>query len=46
MVDSVPTELLGLQTRLRTWRANRKYVRDRCLAFVVLMLKNVAEVFA
>ncbi|MCI0338238.1 MAG: hypothetical protein L0226_11715 [Acidobacteria bacterium] len=28
MVDSVPTELLELQTRFETWRANRKYVRE------------------
>jgi hypothetical protein len=27
-VDSVPTELLELQTRFETWRANRKYVRE------------------
>jgi hypothetical protein len=28
MVDSVPAELLELQTRFETWRANRKYVRE------------------
>lgn len=28
MVDSVPAELLQLQTRFETWRANRKYVRE------------------
>jgi hypothetical protein len=28
MVDSVPTELLELQTRFENWRANRKYVRE------------------
>jgi len=26
-MDSIPTELLELQTRFETWRANRKYVR-------------------
>src|SRR5262245_48140245 len=28
MIDSVPAELLELQTRFETWRANRKYVRE------------------
>ena len=28
MVDSVPAELLELQNRFETWRANRKYVRE------------------
>lgn len=28
MVDSIPSELLELQTRFETWRANRKYVRE------------------
>ena len=28
MVDSIPTELLELQTRFETWRANRQYVRQ------------------
>jgi hypothetical protein len=28
MVDSVPAELLELQTRFETWRANRRYVRE------------------
>jgi hypothetical protein len=28
MVDSVPAELLELQTRFEAWRANRKYVRE------------------
>jgi hypothetical protein len=28
MVDSVPSELLELQARFETWRANRKYVRE------------------
>jgi hypothetical protein len=28
MMDSVPAELLELQTRFGTWRANRKYVRE------------------
>jgi hypothetical protein len=28
MVNSVPAELLELQTRFETWRANRKYVRE------------------
>src|SRR5262249_30701518 len=28
MVDSVPAELLELQTRFEIWRANRKYVRE------------------
>ncbi len=28
MMDSVPAELLELQTRFETWRANRKYVRE------------------
>jgi hypothetical protein len=28
MVDSIPAELLELQTRFETWRANRKYVRE------------------
>jgi hypothetical protein len=28
MVDSVPAELLELQTRFETWRANRQYVRE------------------
>ena len=28
MVDSVPAELLELQTRFETWRGNRKYVRE------------------
>jgi hypothetical protein len=28
MVDSVPAELLELQTRFETWRANCKYVRE------------------
>ena len=28
MVDSVPAELLELQTRVETWRANRRYVRE------------------
>jgi hypothetical protein len=27
-MDSIPTELLELQTRFETWRANRKYVRE------------------
>lgn len=28
MVNSVPAELLELQTRFETWRTNRKYVRE------------------
>src|SRR5262249_48351893 len=28
IVDSIPAELLELQTRFETWRANRKYVRE------------------
>jgi hypothetical protein len=28
MADSVPTELLELQTRFETWRASRKYDRE------------------
>jgi hypothetical protein len=28
MVDSVPAELLELQNRFETWRANRKYLRE------------------
>jgi|GEM_PF-736423 len=28
MLDSVPAELLELQTRFETWRANRRYVRE------------------
>ena len=28
MVDSIPAELLELQTRFETWRANRKYLRE------------------
>jgi hypothetical protein len=28
MMDSVPAELLELQTRFETWRANRRYVRE------------------
>jgi hypothetical protein len=28
MVDSVPAELLELQARFETWRANRQYVRE------------------
>lgn len=28
MVDSVPAELLELQTRFETWRDNRRYVRE------------------
>jgi len=28
MVDSIPTELLELQARFETWRANRQYVRE------------------
>ena len=28
MMDSVTAELLELQTRFETWRANRKYVRE------------------
>jgi len=28
MVDSVPSELLELQARFETWRANRQYVRE------------------
>src|SRR5262249_60740475 len=28
MVDSVPAELLELQNRFETWRANRKYVGE------------------
>jgi hypothetical protein len=28
MVDSIPAELLELQTRFETWRANRRYVRE------------------
>jgi hypothetical protein len=28
MVDSIPAELLQLQTRFETWRANRKYLRE------------------
>lgn len=28
MLDSVPSELLELQARFETWRANRKYVRE------------------
>jgi hypothetical protein len=28
MADSVPTELLELQTRFKTWRASRKYDRE------------------
>jgi hypothetical protein len=31
MVDSVPAELLELQIRFETWRANRKYVGNRFL---------------
>ncbi len=27
-MDSIPTELLELQTRFETWRASRKYVRE------------------
>jgi hypothetical protein len=27
-MDSIPTELLELQTRFETWRANRKYIRE------------------
>jgi len=27
-MDSIPTDLLELQTRFETWRANRKYVRE------------------
>lgn len=27
-MDSIPTELLELQNRFETWRANRKYVRE------------------
>ena len=28
MVDSIPAELLELQARFETWRANRQYVRE------------------
>jgi len=28
MVDSVPAELLELQTRFEIWRANHKYIRE------------------
>jgi hypothetical protein len=28
MMDSVPAELLELQTRFETWRTNRRYVRE------------------
>ena len=27
-MDSIPTELLELQNRFETWRANRKYIRE------------------
>jgi hypothetical protein len=27
-MDSIPTELLELQTRFETWRANRRYIRE------------------
>jgi hypothetical protein len=26
-MDSIPTELLELQTRFETWRASRRYIR-------------------
>jgi hypothetical protein len=27
-MDSIPTQLLELQTRFKTWRANRRYIRE------------------